>query len=77
LPVKNKCCRFTPSLTNKTNIMNKIYHVEKYNEFTKEIKDAFGDLDDGFEIANNLEKIGFMVIDIDMSGYFEEFTKAK
>jgi hypothetical protein len=56
--------------------MNKIYHVEKYNEFTKEIKDAFGDLDDGFEIANNLEKIGFMVIDIDLSGYFEKFTKS-
>jgi len=57
--------------------MNKIYHVEKHNEFTKEIKEAFGDLDNGFEIANNLEKIGFMVIDIDMSGYFEEFTKVK
>ena len=57
--------------------MNKIYHVEKYNEFTKEITDAFGDLDDCFEIAKNLEKIGFMVIDMDLSGYFEEFTKVK
>lgn len=57
--------------------MSKVYHVEKYEEFTKEIIDAFGDLDDMFEIADNLEKIGYMVLDRDLSGYFEEFKKIK
>lgn len=57
--------------------MSKVYHVEKYEEFTKEIIDAFDDLDDMFEIADNLEKIGYMVLDRDLSGYFEEFKKIK
>lgn len=53
----------------------KIYNVKNYKKFPKEVLKAFGNFDCGFEIAKNLEKIGYEVIDQDLSGGFEIFKK--
>jgi hypothetical protein len=54
-----------------------VYNTENYEQFPKEVRDAFGDLDCGFEIARNLEKLGYTIINQDLSGYFETFKKTK
>lgn len=60
--VKNKCCRFTPSLTNKTNIMRTKLELldEIYNDImndyipTSEVTDA---LETIRELAKKLEQL--------------------
>jgi len=55
--------------------MRTIYNVEQFENFPKEVTKAFGELDDGFLIAEALEKIGYVIVEMGLDGYFEEFYK--
>lgn len=52
-----------------------IYNTQQYNKFPKEVTKAFKDLEDGFEIEKNLNKIGYSVLNIGLDGFFENFIK--
>jgi hypothetical protein len=54
-----------------------IYNIEEYESFPKEVTKAFGELDCGFEIEKELNKIGYEVIDMGLCGGFETFRKKK
>lgn len=55
--------------------IKKIYHVENYDEFPDNVTEIFENYDNGFEISEELEKIGYQVNDQGLCGNFETFQK--
>ena len=53
----------------------KIYNTEQYEKFPKEVEQVFKDLENGFDIEKNLNKIGYSVLDIKLDGFFKHFIK--